>query len=90
MASSPIEYTGTQHTGPWGPATGTTPRNEFAEARAAERERSELQNDRATRVVAGNAIDAQDCRSLLLMLGLTGSVDGSGETTGSSRAPGRL
>lgn len=46
-------------------------RNEFAEARAAEHERALVQGHRAALVVAANASDPEDCRSLLMMLGLT-------------------
>lgn len=52
----------------------TTPRrpNEFVEARASENARLVIQDRRAARVVASNSVDAEDCMSLLLMLGLTG------------------
>ncbi len=46
-------------------------RSEFVEARAAELARLVIQDRRAARVVAGNSVDAEDCMSLLLMLGLT-------------------
>lgn len=85
MTSTPFEQTVTEPT--W--RETSVPRNEFAQARAAERVRTEMQNDRATRVVAGNAVDAEDCRSLLMMLGLTGGVDGTVEDAPRG-APGRL
>jgi hypothetical protein len=49
--------------------------SEFVEARTAEREAALVQNRRAAHVVAGNAVDATDCRDLLLMLGLTPHAD---------------
>jgi len=47
-------------------------------ARAQEnlRESCEAQDQQATRVVAGQAVDADDCRELLAMLGLTARVGG--------------
>lgn len=54
-------------------------RNEFAEARALEHERALVQGHRAALVVAANAVDPDDCRSLLMMLGLTPDADTAGE-----------
>lgn len=42
----------------------------FAETRANERIRGAIENGRAARTVASHANDAQDCASLLEMLGL--------------------
>ena len=50
------------------PDTGT-----FAEAKAAEKEHSTIQNSKAARTVACHATDALDCADLLEMLGLTAS-----------------
>ncbi|HEY3750937.1 MAG TPA: hypothetical protein VGL80_17245 [Pseudonocardiaceae bacterium] len=45
----------------------------MAQAHAAERTHSAIQNARATRTVAGHAADAEDCGQLLAMLGLEAS-----------------
>jgi len=42
----------------------------FEQARALERANDKIQHGRAARIVAGHAVDAQDCRRLLAMLGL--------------------
>ena len=44
----------------------------FADAKAALDEHEAVLNDRATRTVAGHALDAVDCAQLLHMLGLRG------------------
>jgi hypothetical protein len=58
-------------------ASPPTPRR-MAQAHAAERTHSAIQNARATRTVAGHAADAEDCGQLLAMLGLEAS-DGKRE-----------
>jgi hypothetical protein len=50
--------------------TPTSARSRFSEARAIEQAHSAIQNERATRTVAGHAADAEDCGRLLAMLGL--------------------
>ncbi|MFI9009079.1 hypothetical protein ACIGNX_17820 [Actinosynnema sp. NPDC053489] len=42
----------------------------FADARAAANRVEAVRRDQAARTVAGNAVDADDCRELLSMLGL--------------------
>ena len=42
----------------------------FAEARAREQISDAIQNGKAARTVADHAVDAQDCKDLLAMLGL--------------------
>ncbi|MHA6795901.1 hypothetical protein ACVGVM_20645 [Pseudonocardia bannensis] len=44
--------------------------NHFAHARAAEKLRQAADSDKAARIVAKQAVDAQDCQRLLSMLGL--------------------
>lgn len=44
--------------------------SEFARARAAEKLRHTVENRKAARIVANQALDAQDCMRLLSMLGL--------------------
>lgn len=54
-------------------ATPEQPRHragDFAEARTKAIRAEATQRDRAVRTVAHNAIDVQDCRALLAMLGL--------------------
>ncbi|PPK65075.1 hypothetical protein V5P93_004181 [Actinokineospora auranticolor] len=60
-----------------GPGTGVR----FAEMKAVAARAETDQQVRATRLVAGNSLDADDCRELLSMLGLTGV-----ETTPTRRA----
>ena len=49
--------------------TGRAPSGFLAQAETARRENA-LSNSKAARTVAGRAVDAQDCRLLLEMLGL--------------------
>jgi hypothetical protein len=48
----------------------TSPGARFAAAQLAQSLETEVQNERATRVVAGRALDAVDCAEMLAMLGL--------------------
>jgi hypothetical protein len=48
----------------------TGPGSRFAAAQLASSLETDLQNQRATRVVAGRALDAVDCAEMLAMLGL--------------------
>ncbi|HEX4703291.1 MAG TPA: hypothetical protein VH352_14280 [Pseudonocardiaceae bacterium] len=54
-------------------ASPTSTGGRFSEARAIEQAHSAIQNERATRTVAGHAADAEDCGQLLAMLGLDAS-----------------
>ncbi|WP_214369271.1 hypothetical protein [Pseudonocardia sp. H11422] len=54
--------------------------NHFAEARAAEKIRQAIDNDKAARIVARQAVDAQDCQRLLSMLGLDPPDEGLPDT----------
>lgn len=45
-------------------------RREFGERAESARRENTMNNGRAARTVAGHAVDAQDCRLLLEMLGL--------------------
>jgi hypothetical protein len=47
----------------------------FAAAHAAAAAESELQHQRAARVVASRAVDAADCAEMLAMLGLDGRAE---------------
>jgi hypothetical protein len=47
----------------------------FAAAQAAAAADSDLQHQRAARVVAGRATDAADCAEMLAMLGLNGRTE---------------
>ena len=51
-------------------ASPTIEQGRFAEARASERIHYAVQNRKAARTVAYHSSDAQDCASLLAMLGL--------------------
>ncbi|TDV52276.1 hypothetical protein CLV71_105408 [Actinophytocola oryzae] len=51
-------------------ASPTLEQGRFAEARASEKMHYAVQNRKAARTVACHASDAQDCASLLAMLGL--------------------
>ncbi|WP_300009182.1 hypothetical protein [Pseudonocardia sp.] len=59
--------------------TGSPSTNEqngsFAAAQAANDTSNELQNRRAARVVAGRAIDVDDCAEMLAMLGLDAGTE---------------
>ncbi|MFC0436942.1 hypothetical protein [Kutzneria buriramensis] len=44
----------------------------FADARASAEQAEAAQRRQAARLVAGKSLDADDCRELLSMLGLTG------------------
>jgi hypothetical protein len=48
----------------------TGPGARFAAAQLAQSLEADIQNERASRVVAGRAIDAVDCAEMLAMLGL--------------------
>ena len=48
----------------------TSPGDRFAAAQLAHSLETNHQNERATRVVAGRALDAVDCAEMLAMLGL--------------------
>lgn len=50
--------------------SATREQGRFAEARASEKIHCAIQNSKAVRTVADHAIDAEDCRRLLAMLGL--------------------
>jgi hypothetical protein len=52
--------------------TGTGRESAFETARAHERHQLVAQRDQAARTVAQQAVDAEDCRRLLSMLGLDG------------------
>ncbi|MCI2423654.1 hypothetical protein MOQ72_40240 [Saccharopolyspora sp. K220] len=56
-------------------AGATNEQGRFAEARASGQIQEALQNGRAARTVADHAVDAQECKELLAMLGLT-AADG--------------
>ena len=51
-------------------------RGEFGERAENARRENAINNGRAARPVAGRAVDAQDCRLLLEMLGLHATVPG--------------
>lgn len=68
--------------------TRTTPeQGRFAEARASGQAQEAIQNGRAAHTVADHAIDAQDCKDLLAMLGLH-AADGKqrGRAAGTSES----
>ncbi|MGD9989668.1 hypothetical protein [Pseudonocardia sp.] len=48
----------------------------WARAQETARENCEVQDQQAARVVAGQAVDADDCRELLAMLGLSARAAG--------------
>ncbi|OZM70332.1 hypothetical protein CFN78_25765 [Amycolatopsis antarctica] len=52
---------------------------EFERARAQAKSFENIQRDKASRTVAGHSIDAEDCSSLLAMLGLHDAVRQYGE-----------
>ncbi len=58
----------------------------FAAAQLAHSLESDLQNQRAARVVAGRALDAIDCAEMLDMLGLTVPVQRKGPWSTSTGA----
>lgn len=53
-----------------GRSKGTRENGEFERARVEAKSFEKVQRDRASRTVAGHSIDAEDCGSLLSMLGL--------------------
>jgi hypothetical protein len=55
----------------WAPHTSTRyEQGQFAKARAIAEIEETIQRDRAVHTVAGHALDVEDCRRLLAMLGL--------------------
>ncbi|MGW3473226.1 hypothetical protein ACWDKQ_33300 [Saccharopolyspora sp. NPDC000995] len=57
-------------------AGATREQGRFAKARASGQIQEAIQSGRAARTVADHAVDAQDCKELLAMLGLK-AVDGT-------------
>lgn len=54
----------------WTGSPSSAPYGRLAAAQLANSLETDLQNERAARVVAGRAIDAVDCAEMLAMLGL--------------------